>query len=89
MAIIPIVFCTLDTVTKGLIKGLEDLERRGRVETVQNTALLRTARRLRRADETCEDVLSLKLQCWREKFNKKNKSKVGDLCRVGPKAPFQ
>ena len=36
--------------TKGLIKGLEDLEIRERVETIQTTA------------ETYEDLLSLKLQ---------------------------
>ena len=34
------------TVTKGLLKGLEDTEVGGRVETIQITALLRTARRL-------------------------------------------
>ncbi len=34
----------LGTVTKGLLKGLEDLEVGGRVETIQTTALLRTAR---------------------------------------------
>ena len=42
----------LRTVTKGLIKGLEDLEIRGRVETIQTTALLRSARILRRVLET-------------------------------------
>ena len=31
------------TVTKGLLKGLEDLEVRGRVQTIQTTTLLRTA----------------------------------------------
>ena len=36
------------TVTKELIKGLEDLEIRGRVETIQTTTLLRTARKVRR-----------------------------------------
>ena len=39
------------TVTKGLIKGQEDLEVGGRVETIQTTALLRTARTLRRVLE--------------------------------------
>ena len=34
-------------VTKGLLKRLEDLEVGGRVETIQTTALLRTARILR------------------------------------------
>ena len=39
-------------LTKGLLKGLEDLEVEGRVETMQTTALLRMARILRRALET-------------------------------------
>ena len=42
----------LCTVTEGLLKGLEDLEIRGRVETIQNTALLKLARILRRVLET-------------------------------------
>ena len=41
--IIPIVIGAFGTVTKGLLKGLEDLEIRGRVETIQTTALLRAA----------------------------------------------
>ena len=32
--IIPIVICAFGTVTKGLLKGLEDLEVGGRVETI-------------------------------------------------------
>ena len=43
------VFCT---VTKGLLKGLEVLEFGGRVETIQTTTFLRTARKLRRVLET-------------------------------------
>ena len=50
--IIPIVIGALGTVTKGLIKGLEDLEINGRVETIQTIALLRSARILRRVLET-------------------------------------
>ena len=53
MTIIPIVIGAFGTVTKGLLKVLEDLEVGGRVETIQTTALLRTARILRRALETC------------------------------------
>ena len=41
------------TVTKGLLKGLEDLEVGGRVETIQTTTLLGTVRILRRVLETC------------------------------------
>ena len=50
--IIPIVIGAFGTVTKGLLKGLEDLEVGGRVETIQTTALLRMARILRRVRGT-------------------------------------
>ena len=46
--IIPIVIGPFDSLTKGLLKGLDDLEVGGRVETNQTTVLLRTARILRR-----------------------------------------
>ena len=52
MTIIQIVIGALGTVTKGLVQGLEDLEIRGRVETIQTTVLLRSARILRRVLET-------------------------------------
>ena len=52
VTIIPIVIGAFGTVTKGLLKGLEDLEVGGRVETVQTTALLKTARILRSVLET-------------------------------------
>ena len=60
----PIVIDALGTVTKGLLKGLEDLEVGGRVETIQTTALPRTAGILRRVMETWGNLLSLKLQ-WK------------------------
>ena len=63
VTLVPIVIGALGTITKGLLKGLEDLEIGGRVETIQTTALLRTARILRRVLETWGDLLSLKLQC--------------------------
>ena len=44
VTILPIVIGAFITVTKGLLKRLEDLEVSGRVETIQTTALLRTAR---------------------------------------------
>ena len=62
--IIPIVIGAFGTVTKGFLKELEDLEVGGRVETNQTTALLRTARILRRVLETWGDLVSLKLQ-WK------------------------
>ena len=52
VTIIPIVIGAFATVTKGLLKGLEDLEVGGRVETIQTTALLKTTRILRRVLET-------------------------------------
>ena len=52
VTIVPIVIGALGTVTKGLLKGLEDLEIGGRVKTIQTTALLRTARIVRRVLET-------------------------------------
>ena len=51
----PFVIGVLGTETKGLLKGAEDLEVGGRVETIQTTALLRTARILRRVLETWGD----------------------------------
>ena len=60
--VIAIVIGALDTVNKGLVKGLEDLEIRGRAETIQPTALLRSARILRRVLLTWGDFLSLKLR---------------------------
>ena len=62
VTIVPIVIGALGTITNGLLKGLGDLEVGGRVETIQTTTLLRTARILRRVLETWGDLLSLKLQ---------------------------
>ena len=62
--IIPIVISAFGTVTKGLLKGLEDLEVWGQLETIQTTTLVRTARILKRVLETWGDLLSLKLQ-WK------------------------
>ena len=56
VTVIPIVICAFGTVTKGLSKGLEDLEFEGRVVTVQTTAFLRTASKLRRVLETWVDI---------------------------------
>ena len=64
MTIVPMAIGAFGTITKGLLKGLEELEVGGRVETIQMTALLRTARILRRVLETWGDLLSLKLQ-WK------------------------
>ena len=50
VTIIPIVIGVFGTVTKGLLKGLEDVG--GQMETIKTTALPRTARILRRFQET-------------------------------------
>ena len=47
VTIIPIVIGAFGIVTKGVLKGLEDFEFGGRIETIQTT-LLRMARILRR-----------------------------------------
>ena len=46
--IVPNEIGAFGTITKGLLKGLEDLKVGGRVETIQMTAMLRTDRILRR-----------------------------------------
>ena len=61
MSIVPIVIGALSTLTEGLLKRLDDLKVGGRVETIQTTALLKTARILRRVLETWGDLRSLKL----------------------------
>ena len=52
VTIVPIVVGAFGTITKGLLKDLEDLEVGGRVETIQTIALLKTTRILRRVLET-------------------------------------
>ena len=52
VTIVPIVIGAFGTITKGLLKGLEDLEVGRRLETIQITELLRTSRILRRVLET-------------------------------------
>ena len=79
VTIIPIVIYAFGTVTKVLLQGLEDLEVGGRVETIQTTAILGTARILRRVLETWWDLLSLKLQ-WKPSANAdvKNSKRVNN-----------
>ena len=52
VVIVPIMIGALGTITKGLLKGLEDLEVGARVETIQMTALQKTARILKRILKT-------------------------------------
>ena len=52
VTIVPIVIGAFGAVTKGLLKGPEELKVGGRVEIIQTTALLKTARILRRVLKT-------------------------------------
>ena len=51
VTIIPIVIGAFDTVTKELLKNLDDLEVGERVETIQTTSLLRIDRIMRKVLE--------------------------------------
>ena len=82
VTIISIVVGAFGTVTKWLVKGLEDLEITGWVENIQTTALLRSARILRRVWKTWGDLLSLILQ-WKTQgvtFNRNKNSKCTLCC---------
>ena len=52
VTVIPIIIGALGTVPKRLERGLEELEIGGRIDTIQTTAMLRSARILRRVLET-------------------------------------
>ena len=73
---IPVVNGVLRRISIRLVKGQEDLEARGKVETIQTTALLGSARTQIKVLETLGDLLSLKFygkiisERWREKFSK-------------------
>ena len=56
------------TITEGLLKGLVYMEVGTSVETIQSTALLRTARILRRVLETLGNLVSIKL-LWKPSAN--------------------
>ena len=79
VTVIRIVVGALGTVTEGLLKGLEDLEIRGRAEIIQTSVLLRSAKILRKVLETWKDFLSLKLKWktigWR-RYEKLSMSKM-------------
>ena len=62
VTIIPPMIGAFGTVTKGLLKGLEDMEVGGQEETIQTTALLTMTRILGRVPETWGDLLSFKFQ---------------------------
>ena len=61
MTVILILVGAFWTISKGLVKGLENLEIREQVKTIQTIALLRSTRIRRRVLETWGGLLSLKL----------------------------
>ena len=66
VSVVPIVIGAFGTVTEGLLKGLDDLEVGGRGETIQTTALLKTARILRRLGVTQTPVKNHQLtKMWK------------------------
>ena len=52
LTVIPVVFGALRTIPKDLARKLKELEIGGRIGTIRTTALLRSARILRRVLET-------------------------------------
>ena len=83
--IIPIAIGAFGTVTKGLLKGLKDMEIKGWVEIIQATALLITTRILRRVVETRGDLMSLKLQWKTISGNWYEKLCINDNYQYNPK----
>ena len=59
---IPIVAGALGTVPKDLIKRLQELNIRARIETMYTIVLLRSVKIMRRVFETCVDLLSFRPQ---------------------------
>ena len=92
MRVTVIPFVTWGTIPKVLEKRLEELEIKGKIETTQTFQT--SARILSKVLETWEDLLSLRFQgtatswYWCEELARKEISKVGDLSRGWPKAPF-
>ena len=64
VTVISIAIAGICIVTKGLVLEMDDLKIRGWVETIQTTALLRSAKILGKVLETWGDLLSLRLQ-WK------------------------
>ena len=64
MAAMPIVIGMFSNVAKGLSQWLAVLEIRGRLETIQNIALVGSATILKRVQETWESLLLVRFQ-WK------------------------
>ena len=61
VTVLPVVVSLLVTFPKRFVKKMEELEIRGRIETIQIAALLRSAIILRRVQKTRGNLLLLKL----------------------------
>ena len=76
VTVILIVVGALWMIPKGLEKSLEEVEIRARIETIPTTALLKSARILRKVMENWGDLLSLtpekNHQFWKKKKNENN-----------------
>ena len=83
VTIIHIVIGALATVTKGLLKGLEDLEFGGRVETIKTTALLKTAGILWRVLDTWGDLVSPNIK-WKTRSQKTKPTNTWASWRLTP-----
>ena len=83
VTIIPIVIGAFGTVTKGLLKSLDDWEVGGWVDTIQTTAFLRTVWILRRVLETWGDLLSLKPQWKTQEANNNNNNNNNKVLKTG------
>ena len=62
MTVIPIVIDALGTVTKGLVKELDNMGIRGRLDIIKTAELLRSDLVQRRVLKTWEDLQLLKFQ---------------------------
>ena len=60
VSIVPIVSDAFGTVTKGLLKGLEDMEFGGRVYTIQMTALLSKQKQDDQLEHTCRSYVRIR-----------------------------
>ena len=60
--VITVVVRAIGMVAEGLERRQKAFEIRGRIDTIQNTALITSARILRRVLETWEELLSLRLK---------------------------
>ena len=78
MTIVLIMIGAFGTVTKGLLKGLVDLEVGRQVETIQTTALLRTTRIQRRVLETYHQP-KLMWKTFKKNKNNNNKKNITKL----------